>query len=270
MAGRPLKRERERLAAEAKKNAGIAASADEAVNAAAHCGQSAGAPAALSSDKKSFVIDPASLHDMLSSLCSPNDLRVALKEPAPSSTCEDLCEQIRSCHRVIALLLEDTQEKISTAETLDASQMALRVTEYFEACDKRKRSYTVPGLAYAIGFINRKQLMTFVAEKYDTLSGYIIARALMRIEEQRNVEILSGNGMMTGHKLDLATNFDWMDTKNKSSKDDEKPTQITQNIINYNSLPPASMSVEEWQQRFLQQQKDKDAKAIDATPVQDK
>lgn len=49
--------------------------------------------------------------------------------------------------------------------------------------------------------------MTFVAEKYDTLPGYIVAQALMRIEEQRNVEILSGNGMMTGHKLDLATNL---------------------------------------------------------------
>ena len=267
MAGRPKTREKRRLMEEAKRNEGIAPSADAAANEAIR-EESAGAPVAATSaigkEKKVFIIDPSSLHDLLSSLCSPADLKLALGEPSSSATCEALCEQVLACHRVIALLLEDTKEKISAAETLDAGQMAVRVAEYFEECDKRSRSYTVPGLAYAIGFITRKQLSDFVAEKYETLSGYIIARALMRIEEQRNVEILAGNGMMTGHKLDLATNFDWMDTKNKSSKDEDKAsTQITQNIINYNSLPPDSMSVDEWQRRFLQQQKAKDAPAID-------
>lgn len=258
MAGRPKTREKRRLMEEAKKNAGIASMAEESLNEAVKA--AAPGDTTASSCEDPFVVDAERLKDMISSVCSPNDVKLATTPPdtTDKATPSSLVEHILACQRVIALLLEDTKAKVSSVETLDAAQMALRVTSYFEECDRRKRSYTVPGLAYAIGFINRKQLISFVTDFYETLPGYIVARALMRIEEQRNVEILSSNGMMTGHKLDLATNFDWMDTKNRSSKDDEKPTQhITQNVINYNSLPPQSMTVEEWQQRFLAEQKER-------------
>ena len=275
MAGRPKTRAKREAAERAKRNEGIAASADKAVNEATAASQAACEQTA--SDKETHCPPSSSdLEFLVSDRCTLSHIALATKEPprpamAPVMTdrYNELLEQLIAAQLVINLLLEDTDKKISSVESLNAAQMALRVKEYFTACDAKLRSYTVPGLAYAIGFINRKQLLSFVSENYDTLPGYIVARALMRIEEQRNVEILSGGGMMTGHKIDLATNFDWSDTKNnQSKKDDDKPQQnITQNIINYNSLPPQSMTVEEWQQRFLAEQKERQGQLPAPTPT---
>ena len=172
-----------------------------------------------------------------------------------------LVDQIVACHKLIFILLQTTEERVSAVESIDAAEMAARVSFYFDSCDATRRSYTVPGLAYAIGFMSRKHLLQFVAEHEDTISGYIIARSLMRIEDQRNIEIISGGGMMAGHKLDLATNFDWNDAKAKASKEDNV-TNITNNTVNMNSLPPNQMSIEDWQKMFLAKQ----APAIDVTP----
>lgn len=254
MAGCPKRRAKREAAEKAKLEGGIAPQVDEVV---AQKVEETASPTCETQTRP----ERAKLEYLMSDECRISDLELALKAlPEDLSSCnvQGLVEQIEACHKVINLMLEDTREKISAAENLTAADMAFRTASYFEECDKRKRSYTVPGLAYAIGFITRKQLLAFVSEKHETLPGYIVARALMRIEEQRNVEILSGNGMMTGHKIDLATNFDWSDTKNKG-RDEDKPAQptITQNIINYNSLPPQTLTVEEWQQKFLEQQKNK-------------
>jgi len=177
----------------------------------------------------------------------------ALKEAANVVSDQKLVEHIISCQKLIAILLQETVERVSAVESIDAAEMAARVSFYFDDCDKRHRSYTVPGLAYAIGFMHRKHLLKFVADNEESISAYIIARALMKIEDQRNIEIISGGGMMAGHKLDLATNFDWNDAKAKPSKDDAS-VNITHNTINMNSLPPAgAMTVEEWQRQFLTQ-----------------
>ena len=262
MAGCPKRRAKREAAERAKVDGGIAPQVDEVV---AQKVEGATAQDALPTCEPAAKPILKSLEFLVSEDCALSDVKLATKDiphsrqPESQPSVEEYNEvisQLTACHKVINLLLEDTKEKISAAETISAADMAIRVNSYFEECDKRKRSYTVPGLAYAIGFITRKQLIAFVSEKHETLPGYIVARALMRIEEQRNVEILSGNGMMTGHKIDLATNFDWSDTKNKG-RDEDKPAQptITQNIINYNSLPPQTLTVEEWQQKFLEQQK---------------
>jgi len=189
-------------------------------------------------------------------------VKQALKHVSDIVGDDKLISHIISCQKVIALLLQDTATFVSAVETIDAAEMAARVSYYFDDCDKRRRSYTVPGLAYTIGFMHRKQMLQFASEHQDELTGYIVARALMRIEDQRNIEIISGGGLMSGHKLDLATNFDWNDAKAKPQKE-ESTTNITQNIINMNSLPPTSMTVEEWQAQFLSQQS---KPALDVTP----
>lgn len=263
MAGRPKTRAKREAEERARRQAGAPPVVNEAI--ANAIGQNQCADGKKEDAQPGHVKLPP-LEYLASDICTLAQIKLANKPVTNTGELNEFEQQIVACQKVIALLLEDTSQKISAVETLNALQITERVTSYFEECDKTYRSYTVPGLAYAIGFINRKQLVKFVEENIETLPGYVIARALMRIEEQRNIEILAGNGMMTGHKLDLATNFEWNDAKQKSSKEEEKPTQITQNIINYNSLPPTQMSVEEWQAKFLQQQKTKDQEVIELPP----
>jgi len=170
-------------------------------------------------------------------------------------------ETIESCQKLIAILLEDHTFRVSITEKLDVAELAARISFYFVSCERLKRSYTVPGLAYTVGFMNRNHMIQFLEDNPETLFAYVLSRALMRIEDQRNVEIISGGGLMTGHKLDLATNFNWNDAKQKAApapppppKEETVKNIINNTQINVNSLPPETMSVEEWQRKFLTQQ----------------
>lgn len=179
----------------------------------------------------------------------------ASKQDSPT---ENLRTQILAAQKLISVLIQDTEQFISVVESLTLAEVIEKITFYFNKCEEKKISYTVPGLAYEIGFVHRQHLLDFIKEKQDSLVGYVIARALMKIEEQRNMEIISGNGIMAGHKLDLATNFDWNDAKQKSTKEESKSSpQLTQNIVNYNSLPPATITVEDWEKTYISKAKEK-------------
>jgi hypothetical protein len=174
---------------------------------------------------------------------------------------EALLKYAEAAQRVIHMLLKTHEERVNFMDTITPEELASRIAFYFDECDKRKRSYTVPGLAFEIGFMQRQDLLEFVKAHYETLNGYMLARALTKIEDQRNTEIISGGGVMAGHKLDLATNFSW----NDAGKKDASPAQVNNTTINQTnntlnvapeSLPP-TLTLDQWQAQFLDTEKKK-------------
>ena len=186
-----------------------------------------------------------------------------------------LKEYAKSARRVIHALLQTHEQRLNFMMELTPDELASRIAFYFDECHKKHRSFTVPGLAYEVGFMQRQDLLDFVRENQETLMGYMLARALMKIEDQRNTEIISGGGVMAGHKLDLATNFSW----NDAGKKGDTPAQTTNNTtinqtnnslnITPDSLPP-TLTLDQWQAQFIDNEKkkqDKDAQAAAETVV---
>lgn len=202
-----------------------------------------------------FRLNVESLRGLLESVCAIKDLKLVAR-PLPNlelgkETLQTMLERVAAARRVITALLQETKTHASSAETLGIDELANRITGYFDQCDKEKVSYTVPGLSYAIGFVTRQDFLAYVKENRDTKhDALLMARALLLIEDQRNREIISKGGVMAGHKLDLATNFDWTDARS-GKKEDDKPAQQVNVAVNVASLPP-EMSLEQWQATFLQ------------------
>lgn len=191
---------------------------------------------------------------------------------------EAMLKYAQACQRVIHALIQEHKDRISFMDEITPGELSNRIAFYFDECYKRKRSYTVPGLAYEVGFMCRQDMLDYISDKRDTLLGYMLARALMIIEDQRNTEIISGGGVMAGHKLDLATNFSWMDAGKKGGDQPPSPQSVTitqNNQINgvmAESLPPL-LTLDQWQAQFLSNEKKKgggqdaiEAAVVDVTP----
>lgn len=103
-----------------------------------------------------------------------------------------------------------------------------KIDEYFEKCDKgeiiqalnrkgevyeiiRKIPYTVPGLAYHLGFANRHSVWDYKQRPKFTNT---ITRALLKIQAQRNEGALTGTHDSKFSQFDLKENFGWKDTQN--------------------------------------------------------
>ncbi|NCC85201.1 MAG: hypothetical protein EOM03_13900 [Clostridia bacterium] len=174
-----------------------------------------------------------------------------------------LLNYAKSARKVAHMLLQTHAQRINFMEEMTPDELASRIAFYFDECAKKHRSFTVPGLAYEVGFMCRQDLLTFIRENQETLMGFMLARALMKIEDQRNTEIISGGGVMAGHKLDLATNFDWTDAgKRGESSGGQTTNNTTINQTNNtlavtpDSLPPI-LSLDQWQTQFLSNEKKK-------------
>ena len=189
-------------------------------------------------------------------------VEAAMMELLKSVGDKALLAYARAARKVVHALLQSHQQRINFMEEMTPDELASRIAFYFDECAKKHRSFTVPGLAYEVGFMCRQDLLTFIRENQETLMGFMLARALMKIEDQRNTEIISGGGVMAGHKLDLATNFDWTD----AGKRGETPTQTTNNTtinqtnntlaVTPDSLPP-TLTLDQWQTQFLSNEKKK-------------
>ena len=84
-----------------------------------------------------------------------------------------------------------------------------KIDEYFREADKAGMRYTVPGLAYFLGFVERKAIWEY---KQRPKFSPTIKRALLRIEQQRAHELLTENNPV-GKIFDLKNNFGWKDEK---------------------------------------------------------
>jgi hypothetical protein len=195
----------------------------------------------------------------------------AILEMGKISSSSELVEYAVAARKVIHLLLQKHKDRINFMEEVTPDELASRIAYYFDTCEKRKRSFTVPGLAFEIGFMQRQDLLDFVANNYKSLNGYMVARALMKIEDQRNTEIISGGGVMAGHKLDLATNFSWSDAGKKGETRQPGPTtntvihNTTNNLtITPESLPP-TLTLDQWQSEFIVAEKRKNGEVVKLT-----
>jgi len=125
---------------------------------------------------------------------------------------------------------------------LDPQHLWEKCQEYFRQCDEEGRVYTVPELALHLGFVSRQAI--FLYEKRGDNCSKVIRAAKLKIEGQRNRQVVEGQGYMAGRIFDLKVNFGYDDQKNAASSD-QPGTQINvQN--NYNSLPPQPQTLEEW------------------------
>ena len=85
------------------------------------------------------------------------------------------------------------------------------IDAYFIGCDEIGEPYTVPGLAYALGFAD-KQSLIYYSKKEEFC--FTIKRAKFRIEAQRNKRLVEGKGNTAGMIFDLKNNFGWTDKHN--------------------------------------------------------
>lgn len=87
-------------------------------------------------------------------------------------------------------------------------EMQPLIDKYFDDCDARGEPYTVPGIADDLGFESRQSLFDY-GKKPEF--SYTLKKAKQRIERQRNITMLKGEGSAAGHIFDLKNNFGWVD-----------------------------------------------------------
>lgn len=149
-----------------------------------------------------------------------------------------------------------------------AKAMEKQIQAYFEACDENNASYTVAGLAYHLGFARRDSLYDYESKPE---FAEIINRAKLRIEMQRNEQLVQGQGVVAGQIFDLKCNFGWREPSQQlevNNPDGNLGTKVT------TVLPAAPLSIEEWQQWYdkminTQKQEISEAEPIDVTPESD-
>ena len=136
---------------------------------------------------------------------------------------------------------------------LDPKYLWEKCKEYFDECDQAGRVYTVPELALHLGFVSRQAI--FLYEKRGDNCSKVIRAAKLKIEGQRNRQVVEGQGYMAGRIFDLKVNFGYNDQPDAVSKDggDQPSTQI--NVQNNYTLPPQPQSLEEWTNWYRSQMK---------------
>jgi len=95
--------------------------------------------------------------------------------------------------------------KYKTPEELEAA-----INAYFEDCDKREVPYTVPGMAYFLGFSDRHSILDYKGKKKFNAT---IKKALVKIESQRVEKLLKGEVNPAGAIFDLKNNFGYEDAR---------------------------------------------------------
>lgn len=81
--------------------------------------------------------------------------------------------------------------------------------EYFALCDQTEKPYTVPGLAYHLGFEHRNVFNQY-GRDYPEFKG-TVSRARARIEAQRAGQLIEREGSTQGLQFDLKNNFGYFD-----------------------------------------------------------
>ena len=90
-------------------------------------------------------------------------------------------------------------------ETIQQCDKSGKVTEY-----TRKIPYTIPGLAYHLGYANKQAIWDLRYKCKDPQIAEIASRATLKIESQRNQMMLCAQNTR-GYEFDLKCNFKWVD-----------------------------------------------------------
>lgn len=135
----------------------------------------------------------------------------------------------------------------------DYAYLQSKVEAYFSQCDEDNVTYTLPDLAYALGFSAKKGLDLILKQAHIfPASAAVLQKALLRIEGQRNRQLVDGQGQMTGRVLDLKVHHGWDDG---SQAKEQGSVNIQQNVYNntLNAMPPEPKDMNEWVQWYQQQ-----------------
>jgi hypothetical protein len=87
-------------------------------------------------------------------------------------------------------------------------EMQKKIDAYFAMCDKKKEPYTITGLALALDFSTRAELINYQdREEYSNA----VKKAKLKVEHQHDKLLISKNGQVTGLIFNLKNNFKWRD-----------------------------------------------------------
>jgi molybdenum cofactor biosynthesis enzyme len=174
---------------------------------------------------------------------------------------KDRITKVVEAHRnILGFLLDDFSIDINPVASLTVRELVDRIVLYFIECDLVKKFYTVPGLAFYIGFATRQAFFEFIEDNPSSIHAYVLNRAVTYIESERVADMLYGGGLMTGHKLDLATNFNYNDAGRKEAPQASTNITVNNNTLSMNGMPPKAKSIEEWQSWYVQNEADKKTK----------
>jgi len=131
-----------------------------------------------------------------------------------------------------------------------------RCKDYFDQCYQEGVVYTVPELAYHLGFISRQAIFHY--EKRKDNCGKVIRAAKLKIEGQRNRQVVEGQGYMAGRIFDLKCNFGYSDQPGGADKTGDQPNPQLNVQQNFYGMPPQPASLEEWTKNYQKMMKSPD------------
>jgi len=166
---------------------------------------------------------------------------------------------LKDCRNVIVFLMQNFKESLSKFAELTPYELVDRITLYFIECDLTKKFYTVPGMAFYIGFTKSDEMFEYIKSSEGSVNAFVIQRAVTFIESERVTDMLYGGGLMAGHKLDLAHNFGY---RGENCVKKDTPDIVVNNDnrqITMENTPPKPQTMEEWQSWYMNEQDRKKA-----------
>ena len=121
-----------------------------------------------------------------------------------------------------------------------AQEMEPVIKEYFDHADSVQKHYTVAGLISHLGFSSRQTLEDYrKREEFHEL----VERAFLHIEDQRNQQLIAGQGVVAGQIFDLKMNHGWRD-KDVQNQDTGGNKVIVVPVL------PGALDMQQWAQFY--------------------
>ena len=147
------------------------------------------------------------------------------------------------------------------------AEVLAAIEEYFQQCDERAMSYTIPGLAYYLGVADTRLLfkpgdsegLRKSPESTQTVKLYsspeiqqALRLARVRIEAQRVSQLLDDDNNTQAKIFDLKASFGWQDKQSISVENPDGNMGSKVAVV----LPgvPGRLSMAEWQEMYKEVQ----------------
>lgn len=148
-----------------------------------------------------------------------------------------LQEQLKAMRKYIGSY--DSRRRYPTPQEFEQA-----VVEYFDECDMNEQAYTVPGLLLCL-HMNKRQWRDILNQ--GPMAYTIVAEmALLKIEGQRNRQMLASKAQVSGYIADLNHHFEW----GRKGRLNE-PTRMTNNLVTM-GVSSEPKSIEEWTDWYKQ------------------
>jgi len=91
----------------------------------------------------------------------------------------------------------------------DEQAFSDKVDAYFDQCEVDKKSATLAGLSYFMGFADKQSFGEY--ENYSDVFSLTVKRARLRMEADRHERVISKDSFTPGLIFDLKNNHGWKD-----------------------------------------------------------